>query len=200
MCRSESLLYDRRWMTTSLDLAVGALEAVLALVVLVQIGRVGRSVPWLGVLTLFFALRGADRIYTGVSGSEPATTSWLLDVLLLVLLALLLSGMRRMLLGLKLARDEARFREEEYERASRDYRRLVRHRLANPITAILGSTQTLRDIPDLDELTRAELLATISREAERLAAVSTEPRPLSAEERTLRPMPRVRLQRAARSA
>lgn len=187
-------------MTPWLDFAVGALEVALALVVLAQIGRVGRSVPWLGALTLFFGLRGADHILAGVSGAEPAIISWLLDGLLLAVLVLLLAGMKRTLVGLKLARDEARVREEEYQRASRDYRRLVRHRLANPITAILGSARTLREMPDLDEATRQELLATISLQAERLAAVSTEPKVMSAEEATLRPLPRLPVERAARSA
>jgi signal transduction histidine kinase len=187
-------------MTASLDLAVGSLEVLLALVVLVQSGRAGRTVPWLGVLTLFFALRGADHVYTGISGSEHATIAWLLDATLLAVLVLLIAGMNRMLAGLRLAQDEARLREEEYDRAARDYRRLVRHRLANPVTAILGSAQTLRDLPGLDTETRAELLATIVLEAERLAVVSTEPRAVGAEETKLRPLPQLPARPSARSA
>ena len=187
-------------MSSSLDLSVGVLEVVLALVVLGQTVRAGRSTPWLGALTLFFGLRGADRIFTGLSGREPGTISWLLDGLLLAVLVLLVAGMNRMLTGLRLARDEARLREEEYARAASDYRRLVRHRLANPITAVLGSARTLQDLPQLDARTRAELLATIVREAERLAAVSTEPRAIAPEETGLRPVPRVPSQRVVRSA
>jgi signal transduction histidine kinase len=82
-------------------------------------------------------------------------------------------------------------RSEEYARALADYRRLARHRLATPITAIRGSLATLRDIPDLDEATQRELLAAAEEQAERLQQVALDPEIAAAEERGLRPTPEV---------
>jgi signal transduction histidine kinase len=66
----------------------------------------------------------------------------------------------------------------------------VRHRLANPITAISGSARLLHDVPDLDEGTRREFVAAILAQAERLEAVALEPdAPLAPEESGLRPRP-----------
>ena len=86
----------------------------------------------------------------------------------------------------------ARYREQEYERALADYRRLARHRLANPLTAIRGGVSALRTLPDLDDERRAELLAMIEREALRLEHIALDPATRTPEESTLHPQPRVK--------
>ena len=85
----------------------------------------------------------------------------------------------------------ARHCAEEYERALSDYTQLMRHRIANPLTAIRGSAQTLRDLPSLDDDTRTRLLEIIVEMAERIEQVSLEPRSVSVEERCLDAVPRV---------
>jgi signal transduction histidine kinase len=175
---------------SGLDLAIGTVEALLALVVLRQLGRFGRSFPWLVALMAFFVLRGIDRIYVGLSEHEPRAIAFVLDGLLLLVLALLLFGIEKMARGLRLALDAARYRADEYERAVADYRRLVRHRLANPLTAILGSVRTLREVSGLERSEREQLLSTIQEQARRLEQTALEPNtPLADEEKELRPTP-----------
>lgn len=171
------------------NLALGALQVVLALVVLRHIGRFGRTFPWLAALMLFFLVRGTERIYTGVSDSERFGI--VVDLLLLLVVVLLIVGLDQTVSALRAARDEADLRRSEYDRALVDYRRLARHRLANPITAIRGSVTTLRELPDLDAETREALLRAVDEEAARLETIALDPEVASAEERGLDPQPRV---------
>jgi signal transduction histidine kinase len=92
----------------------------------------------------FFLLRGIDRIVVAFADEGPATLGFLLDALLVAVLTLLLFAMERVVRGLELALDAARFQEREYRRALLDYRTLVRHRLANPLTAILAACARCR--------------------------------------------------------
>ena len=81
-----------------------------------------------------------------------------------------------------------RLRQEEYERALRDYRALARHRLANPLTVIRGGLETLRT-QKLSRRQRDELIEVIAVEAARLESVALDPRANGDEERELRPAP-----------
>lgn len=79
----------------------------------------------------------------------------------------------------------------EYRRASDDYRTLVDHRLANPLTVIEGAAQTLLDgkLALCDDDRRA-LLSSIIEQAERMETLSLSPRiSLGTEESCLRPRP-----------
>ena len=172
-----------------LSLTVGAVEIVLAAVVLRHLGRFGRAFPWLAALTVFFAVRGADRIYVAFADREPVALAYLVDGLLLLSLSLLIVGIQRMVSGLRLAQDAASYRAAEYERALEDYRTLARHRLANPLTAIRGGVATLREVDDLKPGDAQEMLAMIDREAARLQEVALDPRELRPEEAELRPRP-----------
>ncbi|MGZ4389948.1 MAG: hypothetical protein ACXVZL_11265 [Gaiellaceae bacterium] len=174
----------------TLAYAVGILQVVLALVVGRRLGSLGRQFPWLGVLTLFFALRGVTRLVETATGGRVEGLAEPVDILLLVALVLLILGFDRTIHGLLLARDAARYREQEYARALADYRRLTRHRLANPLTAIRGGIAALRAFPDLDERRREELLEMVEREATRLERVALDPTTRSPEERSLEPRPR----------
>jgi len=175
----------------ALSLVIGALELTLALVVLRHLGRFGRTMPWLAVLMAFFAFRGVDRVYVAIRGDEPTAVALASDSVLVLVLVLLLFGIERTVRGLRLAQDEASYREAEYERALSHYRTLARHRLANPITAIRGGVATLKTMPEVDRETQLQLLETIDREAARLETVALDPDPASTEERGLRPRPDV---------
>jgi signal transduction histidine kinase len=130
-----------------LDLVIGALEFGLALIVLGHVWRFRRGFPWLIALIAFFLLRGADRVSIGMRVNESTELGYLLDALELAALILLVLGIERIARALERALDRAIAREHEYDRAIRDYRRLVRHRIANPLTAILGGVRTLQGRP-----------------------------------------------------
>ena len=173
---------------SSLNLALGVIQLVLAALVLRNLGRFGRAFPWLTALMAFFALRGVDRLYVALADEEPVVFSAVLDGLLLVILVLLLVGLEGTVRGLRIAIDDAELRTVEYERALADYRTLARHRLANPLSAIRGGITTLREV-DVDPETRERLLAMIAEEARRLEQVALDPEPTRPEERALRPRP-----------
>ncbi|HWC32521.1 MAG TPA: hypothetical protein VG709_05270 [Actinomycetota bacterium] len=179
---------DAMTLSEWLSFAIGCVEIVLAIVVLRHVARFARTFPWLIALMLFFVLRGADRIYAGLT--ERGSLGLLVDVLVLAVLVLLLLGIEGTVGGLQAARDAAANREAEYARALADYRRLARHRLANPLTVIRGGVLTLKGKPDLDAETRERLLDTIDQEALRLERVALEPDAESEEEAGLRPRPR----------
>ncbi len=172
-----------------LSLLIGSLQLILALVVGRQLGRYGRAFPWLAALTVFFALRGVMRIYASFAGEAPEALAASVDVLLIVALLLLIAGVDRTARGLRLAENEALYREDEYARALADYRRLARHRLANPLTVIRGGVVALRSFPDLDADQRDELLDAMERETRRLETIALEPQPQSPEEELLEPRP-----------
>jgi signal transduction histidine kinase len=169
--------------------SVGALQLLLALIVARRLGRLGGAFPWLGALTTFFALRGLTRLAETSAGGRVEKLAVPVDALLVLALILLIAGLDRTIRGLMLAEDAARYREVEYERALSDYRRLARHRLANPLTAVRGGIAALQSLNGLDERKRAELLEMVAREVARLEAVTLEPVVKSPEERRLRPRP-----------
>jgi signal transduction histidine kinase len=173
-----------------LDAIIGVLEIALAAIVVRHLWRVHKGSPWLAVLTAFFLVRGGDRLLAAFTARGEQALALVLDALLLLVLALLLVTMERVVRGLELAEDGARVREKEYARALADYRRLVRHRLATPLTAIFGSVRFLRELDPGEDALRDELLDTVERETTRLKSVCLEPDDqLRPEERELRPRP-----------
>lgn len=86
-------------------------------------------------------------------------------------------------------------RAAEYERALADYHSLMRHRIGNPLTVIVGAAMTLRDVTGLDETTREQMLAMIIESARHLQAVTLEASPVTPEEIGLQPRPETREQR-----
>jgi signal transduction histidine kinase len=182
-----------------LSLVIGSLQVGLAFVVAFRLGRYFRHFAWLAALTLFFGIRGAMRIYAAFAGEAPEAVALPVDLLLLVALALLIVGIERTGRGLVLAENEAHYREEEYKRALVDYRRLARHRLANPLSVIRGGVIALRTL-DLTPAEREQLLDSIDAESERLEKVALEPEPEGPEERMLRPRPDLGPSGAARAS
>ena len=125
-------------------------------------------------------------------GDTPEAVDVALDALILLILALLVLTIDRVVQGFELALDAALYREREYQRALRDYRRLVRHRLATPLTSILGIVRLMQEQAPTGEV-RETLLQTLEHEALRLKAVSLDPADeLRPEERNLRPQPDLR--------
>ncbi len=177
-------------LSDALDVAIGSLELMLGGVVLAHLWRFGRGFPWLVALTCFFALRGIDRIVVGAFGAARDLLGLLIDPLIVTVLVLLLVSIERVVRELEAAEDSAKLREREYERALLDYRRLARHRLATPLTAVIGSVRMLLELgPDESEL-RAELVEILEGAVVRLERVSLDPRgELAPDERSLRPSP-----------
>ncbi len=172
-----------------LNLVIGALELLLAAVVLRHVGPFGRAFPWLAALMIFFVVRGIDRIYAAFSDGRSLGIA--VDLVLVAVLLLLIVGIDRTARALRAVGDEAKYRRDEYARALADYHRLARHRLANPLTAIRGSVETLIQMPDLDAETRRQLLEAVRDEARRLEKVALEPTVGREEERGLDPRPDV---------
>lgn len=174
-----------------LSLVIGFLQLALALVVGRTLGVYMRTFPWLAALTVFFGLRGVVRIYGSFAGAMPETLAVPVDLLLIGALLLLILGVDHTARGLRLAENEALYREEEYERALTDYRRLARHRLANPLTAIQAGVTALKTLP-LEGAERSRILDAVEQESQRLLEIALEPEPARAEERSLDPKPRLR--------
>ena len=86
------------------------------------------------------------------------------------------------------AKRPAREAAADYRRALLDYTQLVRHRIANPLTAVTGGISTLLE-RDLDRATQLQLLEAMLEQAQELERVALHPETLRAEEATLTPTP-----------
>ena len=174
-----------------LSFAIGGLEVALGLLVLRHLGRFGRAFPWLAALMAFFILRGIDRIYLGFFTAGEFGLDVLLDGLVVIVVVLLIVGLDKTIRTLRASEDAATHRQIEYERALVDYRRLARHRLANPLAAIQGSIASLRELDGLDDDTRAQLLENVAEHVQRLKKIALEPTTDHPEERMLNPAPKI---------
>jgi signal transduction histidine kinase len=179
-------------MESEVNLVLGFVEMLLALLVLLNLARLYRSFPWLAALGVFFILRGIDRVYVGALGNEPLIAPVITDTFLLAVVVLFLVGMRRSVLALHRSIDDADWQKREYERALVDYRRLVRHRLGNPLTVVLAGIQMLRRSSSERSDPEREIIEDIYQGVLRLEQVSVENEPLSAEEESLHPKPQFR--------
>ncbi len=177
-------------MESHVNLILGFVEILLAVIALLQLGRLVRSFPWLVAMTIFFIARGLDRIYVGALGHEPVIAPVITDGFLIAVVLLLLFGMRRTVLALRRSIDDAEWRKSEYERALVDYRTLVRHRLANPLTVVMAGVEMLRHAPARNEQERV-ILDNVYHGVRRLRRVSVDAEPLSDEEERLDPTPRL---------
>ena len=166
---------------------LGVLYILLSLVLARYAVRLGRSFPWFALLVVLFFARGVDRVYAAFTDEQRLGI--LVDGILIAVLVALILGIDRTASALKTAHDDAAVREEEYRRALTDYRRLARHRLANPLAAIRGSIVTLRDVPELDAEERRQLLDALESEAIRLEKIALDPEVIGPEERGLDPRP-----------
>lgn len=172
----------------TLAVVIGIVHFAVAFVLLASVRRAATQFPWLLALAAFFVVRGVDRLINAVHDPAPAVGQ-LADVCVVATLVLLLVGLPRTFAALQSAYDDARQQAEAYARALQDYRRLMRHRLGNPLAALHGGIQTLQEL-DLTPGERRRLLAMLHEQVLRLEQLSLDPQPAAPEERGLRPTPR----------
>jgi signal transduction histidine kinase len=173
------------------NLVAGVTQIAIAIAVLFELTRLRRGFPWVAILLIaFFVADGLVAINRPDSllGSS-ATLDAVLTIIDMVVLIGLLVFVRRLVRGALQTVEEAKLRAHEYERARRDYARLLRHRIANPLMTIGGAARTLRAKRG-DEAKREQLLESIIEASTSLERISLEPRPKSAEEIDLEPAPK----------
>lgn len=170
----------------SLGLLYMGLVAVLAMAMRGK--HLARAFPWLVVLIVFFALRAAERFLV-VLEIPMSIMPMLLHSASVLALLLLVVGSRRLAEALHASKEQAEHSAREYERALHDYTRVMRHRLANPLTAIRGGVTTLREV-DLPEQDRRRLLQAIDEQARELESVALHPERAGVEEHELDAVPR----------
>ena len=175
------------------NLFAGVTQIVIAIAVIFELAILRRGIPRVAVLLVaFFVVDGLVAINRPDSllGSSAILDAVLTVIDMAVLLGLLVY-VRRLVRGALQTVDEAKLRAQEYERARRDYARLLRHRIANPLMMIEGAARTLRARRG-DEAKREQLLEAIIEASVNLERISLEPRPRGAEELELEPIPRIR--------
>ena len=171
--------------------AVALLNAAMALMLLRYLPRFGRELPWLALLSIYFAARAVRRALSIAHGTVSESRIDLsTDLLLAGVLVGLLFSADRMIRGFAASRDEATYRAQEYERARRDYTQVVRHRIANPLTVILGAAETLQ-AQLADPATTAALLQAVKDSAVQIQEASLEPQRGGVEEHDLDAIPHV---------
>jgi len=84
---------------------------------------------------------------------------------------------------------EATSDSEEYQRALFDYSALARHRMANPLHAIVGAAATLQARPDLPSDQQAALLDVIVKQSVVLERICLTPKIMHPSEDPLAPTP-----------
>jgi signal transduction histidine kinase len=174
------------------NLIAGVTQIVIAIAVIFELAILRRGIPRVAVLLVaFFVVDGLVAINRPDSllGSS-ATLDAVLTVIDMAVLLGLLVYVRRLVRGALQTVDEAKLRAQEYERARRDYARLLRHRIANPLMTIGGAARTLRAKRG-DEAKREQLLDSIIEASKSLERISLEPQANSVEETSLEPAPKV---------
>jgi signal transduction histidine kinase len=172
------------------NLLAGGTQIAIAIAVIVELIRLRRGVPRVAILlVIFFVVDGLVAINRPdhLLGYSSRLDALLTAVDMVVLLGLLFY-VQRLVRGALRTVDEARLRAREYERARRDYGRLIRHRIANPLMTIGGAARTLR-VGRGDEARREQLLESIIEASDDLEQLSLEPQARSAEESELEPSP-----------
>ena len=179
-------------MVDYLNLLAAALHVLVGAFVAYEILRLGRRAPrTAGALVAFFLLGGAALL----NDPDPLLgydllLAGVLDVAVAGVLVILAFDARKLVRAAVRTVDEDDFRRREYERARRDYGRLVRHRVFNPLATVRGAAETLK-ARWWDDETRDMLLDSIIDAARRLERVTADPVVRSPEERGLDPAPRL---------
>lgn len=181
---------DRGRVSVSLALQVLVAAAWLAVAVtLLRIRPADRSVgPWMWTGVAFCMLRAFDFAFVRTRVIDEPLLVDIMDGVLLVALSVIVLASDRVRRSLLHERRGAAHAQAEYSRALLDYTQLVRHRIANPLTAVIGGVQTLLDV-ELDRATRRELLQAMLASARRLEEVALHPERISREEAELDPTP-----------
>ena len=170
-------------MAVRVNLIAGGIQIAIAIAVVVELFTMRRGLPRVAILLIaFFVVDGLVAINRPdpLLGYSSTLDAVLTGVDMFVLLGLLVY-VRRLVRGALQTVDEAKLQAREYERARRDYTRLLRHRIANPLMTIKGAAQTLRAKRG-DEARREQLLDSIIEASTSLERISLEPRTKGAEE------------------
>jgi signal transduction histidine kinase len=179
--------------------AVNIVVAVIELLIVALIIREGRTFgrgapPVLWAIAAFFvadALVAVNRseIFWDVSGRFYKAT--ILDVIALSALVFIFIHIRSLTRAAVATLDLAEYKAVEYERARRDYTQVVRHRVMNPVTVIIGAGETLRagaiDDPELS----IRLIGAIVDSARAIENETLAPERRDDLERELDPVPRI---------
>ena len=175
-------------MTTATTIAAAVLECGIAALLLRRARVAHGDFPWLAPLAALFVVRAATR-FAEAGGLRAGGAAAAADLVTIVLVLVVALTVLRNLGGVSSAVRDAESRRVEYERALLDYRTLVRHRLATPLTAIRGSAITLRDLPSLTADQMHELVQAIEEAASHLEQVALDPNTRAPEEHGLEPRP-----------
>jgi len=175
-------------LAVAFDVVTGAAWLALGVVLLRMCVTHRDARLWLLLGAGFSALRAFDSMLVSTGEVDATWVVRTLDAAVLATLLGLVFGVAR--LGRDLSRkvDDAEHAEAEYGRALLDYTQLVRHRIANPLTAVKGGIQTLLDLP-LEEAIRRQMLEAMLESARQLERVALHPEQVGAEEGDLRPTP-----------
>lgn len=175
-----------------LELSLAVLYLGLVAVFARRAGRIALAFPWLLLLMAFFVLRAAERLFI-VAGIPMGAMSMLVHGASVLALLMLVVGSTRLIGALHESQERAEHSSREYERALQHYGDLMRHRIANPLTAIQGGITTLQQL-DLDPVTRAQVLEAVAEQGRRLEGMALHPEQVSEEEHELDAVPRFRQQ------
>lgn len=172
-----------------LELSLALLYLGLVAIIARRTRRIARAFPWLLVLMAFFVLRSAEGLFV-VAGIPMSVMPMAVHAASVLLLVLLLVGSAQLVEALQSSHERSTHAAREYERALYHYTQLMRHRLANPLTAIHGGIATLQEL-ELDATTRRQILDAMELKTRELEQVALHPELLSSEERELDPLPRL---------
>lgn len=163
------------------SLVMGAAFLALAVAVLRLARSTRGGARWLVLIAVFAAVRALDNLIVGFLGYEPASVRVAVDVASLAALLVITLGIARLGLIVENARSAAEREQRRHEANRRYYEQVLRHRLANPLTVLLGGLQTLHDL-ELDMKTRCALVSEMMQQARELENVMLDPEPLDAVE------------------
>jgi signal transduction histidine kinase len=178
--------------------AISGLDAIveLSIAVLIVIGvrrRLG-FVPSVALLVAgYFVLETLLSLNRVFVETDPDGTLWraaVIEVLGTAVIVTLLFNARWVVDAVTFLVSQAKFRAAEYERARRDYTQVVRHRINNPLTIIMGAAQTL-ETQTISDDTRRELRRAIIQAAQELEQISLAPERQGPEEAELDAIPHV---------
>ena len=148
------------------NFATGLAELAMVVLILWESRALGRNRPkLLWGLCAFFAIDAvipitrSELLWHRTEHFGIATT---LDIAVLAILVIVIANARKLTHAAMATVSLARFRADEYDRARHDYTQVVRHRVMNPVTVILGAAETLRcGAIKNDELAQSLLAAII---------------------------------------
>jgi signal transduction histidine kinase len=130
------------------NLVAGLVELSVVGLILWESRELGvKRPPLIWGLCIFFAIDALIPITRSEllwRQTEHFAIATALDIASLVVLMLVLANARHLTRAALATVNLAEYRAAEYERARRDYTQVVRHRVMNPVTVILGAADTLR--------------------------------------------------------